>query len=349
MLLTRKTALPLFGLLVLALCLLELWVVRSAHFPRNPELFSLVVTVDITLGIPLLFYLFVARPRRLPLVTVAPVFLIALGIASLLLPRPDQGYLNLAKQLVPLIEILVLGFVLLKARAVAAAYRETRVEAVYGSEALAAALGRVLGRSPAIPILMTELSLLYYALAGWFREYRPPRPSLAVFSYHRNSHYPAMLLMLAFILVPETIGVHLLVSRWSEPLAWLFTVMSVYTGVWLVGDYQAARLHPVVLDPHGRRLHLRAGLRWRVSLPLSAIVEARRGVPAEKSLPAYLNMAAGEPRLLLVLREPVVVEGVLGIKRTARHLGLSLDEEARFVAQLGEAGDEVMKGLPGGA
>jgi hypothetical protein len=66
MVLTRKLALSLSGILTVAMCLLALWVVRPAHFPRNPELFSLVIAVAITAGVPLLFYLFAVLTSRLP-------------------------------------------------------------------------------------------------------------------------------------------------------------------------------------------------------------------------------------------------------------------------------------------
>lgn len=59
----------LFLALSAALLAVEAWIVGRADFPTQPGVVSLAVTLDIVLGLPLLFYLLVARRKRLPLIT----------------------------------------------------------------------------------------------------------------------------------------------------------------------------------------------------------------------------------------------------------------------------------------
>jgi hypothetical protein len=65
MYLTRNWNLLLFIGAAAALCAVELWVVASPAFPANSTLFAAVITADLLVGIPLLFYGLVVRAYRL--------------------------------------------------------------------------------------------------------------------------------------------------------------------------------------------------------------------------------------------------------------------------------------------
>jgi hypothetical protein len=331
--LARHRPVFLFIGIALLLIAIEFWIVLSVWFPRNADLLSLAITVDLTLGIPALYYLFLVRPRKSPPVALAPVFIASVLLAQLILPSAQQRYLGWIAYTLPLIEGTLLVIAGYKARSVARAYQRLRSGYVYATDALEASLRAVFGDYLAIKLLMTELSLLYYLCAGWFRRFKPNDTANLAFSYHRANGYAAVLGMFGFVIALETIGLHLIVQHWSPAIAWVLTALSLYSLAWIVGDYHAARLHPIVLTP--RVLHIRTGLRWRTDLDWSAIAAVTRAASSTRPGTHDLNLAiSGEPRLILDLKEPVIVHGLFGIQKKASRIGLSVDDEALFQAAL---------------
>jgi hypothetical protein len=114
---------------------------------------------------------------------------------------------------------------------------------------------------------------------------------------------------------------------WSPIAAWLATASSAYLLLWVIGDAQAIRLHPVAVS--GATLHVRLGVRWRVAIPLAEIASVTeiRAVPD-----GAMNLALFEPTVLVTLRAPVVVRGLLGKQRRADRIALTIDDPKAFLA-----------------
>ena len=328
----HTSGLTFLGLVAL-LCLVEISVVRSAWFPHNTDLLALAVTADLTLGIPALYYLLMVRARHSPATALAPVFLGAVILAHLVLPASAEMYLDRVEYLLPLVEGAALLYGLLKARAVVRRYRQLRPAAVYASDALAASLRDTFGPGRLLGVLVTELSLPYYVVGGWFRSFKNSDPANIPITVYRRSGYGGVIAMFASLIVLETIGLHLLIQHWSPTAAWVLTVLSIYGLVWVVGDYHAVRLHPLVLGP--RTLYIRTGFRWRVDVAWTNIASVRRTTARDKLLHGYLNVAVyGEPRFVLQLGEPATAYGLFGIQRRVSHIGLTVDDETLFQAEL---------------
>ena len=197
-------------------------------------------------------------------------------------------------------------------------------------------LRRVLGDTPAIPILMTEFSMLFYAVGGWFiRPYgeTSQRAGRVSYSTHVKSGYGIMALAIIGLSLVEIPLVHLVVSQFNNTLAWILTLLTLYTVVWLTGDYHAIRLHPIVIDE--THLHLRAGMRWRVSVPRAQIREIRTLTLAERNKKEALDLSVtGNARLLLRTNEPVTVRGLFGIRRVTKTIAFAIDDEAGFLERI---------------
>lgn len=322
-----------FLALAAALVALEAWVVSRPDFGAQPEVLGLVVTVDVTIGIPILFFLLVVRRHHLTPLAVVPVFVLSVIAANALVPPAGQGTLRVIEYALPLVELTVLAIVAVKVRAIVRAYRQLRPPAVYAQDALEAALRRELGDMQVVTLLTTELTLLTLAVAGWFMSYKPRPPVEAVFTTQRRSGHGLILGFLMFVLLLETVGLHLIISHWSTNLAWVLTVASLYALLWLIGDFHAVRLQPIVLTADA--LHVRCGLRWRATIPWAQIEQVRRAKAADRDRKDALNAAVmGEPRWVILCREPVMAVGLFGRRRMVNRVGLTVDEEPAFVAAL---------------
>ena len=129
------------------------------------------------------------------------------------------------------------------------------------ADAVAGSVRAVLGDTPLVSWLVTEMTLLFYALLGWSREFRP-RAGQQSFSYHRRNHYGTLLAVLLCLLPIETAVVHVAVALVSPLAAWIVTGLSLYGALWLLGDYQGCRLHPIVLQEGVLHLPSHVAAEW---------------------------------------------------------------------------------------
>lgn len=335
--LIRRHPLPIFFLLAGSLFFLEYWIAVSPRLPAGAAVVEAAITIDLLVGVPLLGYLLLVRTRRAPLAVVALLFLAALALANFILPASRQTYLDRVEIVAPLVELTLLTLLALKCRHIRAVYRQERPNHIFAADAVEASLGRVLGVPSVAALLITELTLVSNFFTGWFRRFQPA-PGQIAFTYHRRSSYGLMVSALCLLLVVETSLVHLIVRHWSNTAAWILTLASAYTLLWVIGDYHAIRLRPIVLE--AERLHLRAGQRWRLSIPYSLIGDIRRPTKADAKRADYVNFAvAGEPGLVLELAAPVEAVGLLGRRKQARFIGLTVDDPKAFQTALAQRRD----------
>jgi hypothetical protein len=138
------------------------------------------------------------------------------------------------------------------------------------------------------------------------------------------------------VIAVETAALHLLLMSRHPWIAWTLTALSLWTVVWLIGDYRAIGARPVVLESDA--LLVRLGRRFQAKVPLSEIarVEAPswREVPAKGS-PGYLKLSGpASPNVLLTFARPVEFRGPAGIRRSFTRVGLRLDRPADFLRSL---------------
>lgn len=325
--------LSIFISLALSICVAEIWIISSSFFAQNPNVFAFGITVDLVIVIPSLYYFLIVRKKQAPLITLLPVFVLSFIIASFILPIQRQNYLDLIKKTVPCLELIALGYLVTKLRVIRRNFLIAKQNAIYFTDALTASCNQVLGKSPALSFILTEFILVYLACSGWFKKFVTLNSSHFAFSYHRKNGYTAVFAVIIMILFVETTALHLLLQAWSKIAAWIFTGLSFYSLLWLLGDYQAIRLHPIVLSQEF--LFIRTGLRWHTHIPLAEIIAVQKFNTREKPTNSYLSLSVfGEPRVLIRCQRPVVVQGLFGIKREVSCLGLTIDDEKAFLEML---------------
>jgi len=302
---------------------------RAAH----PDLLALGITLDLVVVVPGLVYFLLVRGRGWSPLTVIPAFIVSLAAAGRVLPTGRQQFLHGLEWLAIPLELIVVGLVVVKARQVARRMR-TEGPADPGTlfERMREAAREVLGKNLLSDALAFEIAICHCAFAGWRAR---PVSSPLTFTYHRRVAYGAIVAALLFVLAAETIGLHLLLQRWSPAAAWVLTVLSIYSAFWLLGLYQAVRLRPIRVEEDG--LLIRIGLKWRVWVPfvdVAAIEILRGGTVLPKRKDLLRAVVLGDARYLLRLARPLTAEGPYGIRRQVEQIAFTVDEPQRFEAAL---------------
>jgi hypothetical protein len=194
--------------------------------------------------------------------------------------------------------------------------------------AIRATARQTLGPSRLADLVAFEVAMPYYALCA-----RRARLDANTFSVDRETGYGSIFALLILALAVEVVVVHLIVvSLGGTVAAWVFTAVGIYGGLWLVADYRAIRNRAILLGDN--ELTLRLGFRWEAHVPYRLIdnIQAARWSDPGKDC---LNLSVfGDPKLVLRLSQPVVVEGLYGVRRSVLQLGLRIDNQAAFVDAL---------------
>lgn len=307
-------------------------VVAVAPGTGRQALLDAAVTTDLTVVVPALWYLLVARPRGWSATTVLPVFVAAVAVAGFILPSGRRQLLDAAGLLAAPAELVVLWLVVRRVRRIAHA---SRAGAGAGDtlQAIREATRQVLGPSRLADALAYEFALLRYAFVSW-RAAPETRPDAVAFTYHRRSGYPALVGALILVICAEGAGVHVMLRGLSPTLAWTLTALSAYSILWLVGDARAASLRPILLSSD--ELLLRLGLRWTVRVPREAVTAVGDAPLGSSQRNVDLCLALpGRPWFLVELAAPVEAVGLYGRRKLVRRIGVSSDDPARLREALG--------------
>jgi hypothetical protein len=322
-------AAPLVAIYAAALVVLEV-------LPRTaaPGLIAGGLTVDLVVLVPALYYAVMIRGRGWPAITLAPVFLLSFGAASLAVPDEHHALLGVIGYALPAAELALVGFVGYKAWRVARANRAAREAGGDFYDRVRETLRGAFDAPAVAGAFAYEVALFHYAFA--IRRAEAPEHA---FSYHRRSGYGAVLAALLMAAGLELVGVHVLLRSWSEAAAWVHVALSLYGVVWLVGDYRAMRRRPHELRAAG--LRVRYGLRWDVEVAWDRVAVVRRTRRPPEGEGSLNTVPLGRPRYVVELREPAEATGPYGLTREVRRVGLIVDDVERFEQRLRGLGVQI--------
>jgi len=336
-LITRRTA--SFGLLALTVYVTALTLVTTNAFARRPTLGEMAISFDLLVFVPFVWWLIVVRSGQASLRTLVPVILASIVGARLVLPRDHQAMLPWVRWMMAPVELAVVGWVAWQIRAIVRRRQSDRATSpglTGGGHDLLADLSTVLepafGTGAVATIVTSEIALIYYAFASWGRRPHVPDGAQPIVLEHNGS----LLVGIAMALAVETVMLHLfVVSRWGPLAAWVLTGTSLYSLLWLTGEFRARVLRPPYVTDDA--LVIRNGMRASVVVPrteLSAVERVTwRTLPAKAA--DYLDIARpGEPNVVLHFRDPVEVALLFGRRRRVTRIGLRA-----------ERADEAMRAL----
>ncbi len=326
----RNSLLPFF-LLAAGIITASYFIINSAQFKEMPSLLAMASTLDITLLIPGIYFLFI-RKSTIPKVTVIPVFVLSFITASILLPKEHQQTLSVIEYAIPVIELFVVGFIVYNVRKTIKAYQlqKGRNEHLGFIEIVNQATENAFGKGVLANVLATEISIFNYALFGWKKKVETKNPTY--FTYHKENGYIAFMVTIALVLIAETVILHIWLASWSNVVAWVLTGISIYSSFFLIGDLNAARLRPIFFTDEG--IVFRAGLRWRTTVSYSQIEAVEFKTP-DKENEEFQNFAlTGDPNVLLTFNTEIDAKGLYGLSKTFTKLAIHLDDKLGFKAEI---------------
>ncbi len=299
------------------------------------------IAVDLLLAIPLLYF-FLIRKTNIPKTTVIPLMVLGLVIGSYFLPRDQQQYLNLFKTwALPVIELSVLSYVILKVRAALRKYRTFKGQSSDFFTTLKSTCREILP-SRLVGPFATEVAVIYYGLLNWKRK----KLSANEFSYHRSSGSLALLGAFILVIIIETLALHFLLIRWSPAVAWVLSALSVYTALQVFGIARSIPQRPVAINTNS--VSLRYGILNEVEIHFDEIDSVSHSTQSQpKSRLSRSLSPLGEMEghnLIIILKDCDQLEGLYGFKKQFNTLAVALDEPERFVTQLNEAMCDVKSG-----
>ena len=313
---------------------LGLWAL-TGPLPTLHPTFAQAVLVDMMFTGPLLCLALLAW-QRMPPVAAVPFVVIGLNAALFLAP-PD---------LRPLVETLRWGSValVLLLLAVTAVTLRRKVRAAAPQVAhLSDPRDRferlatlVLGSDRRAQILAADWAFLRYSVSP-----PPARPAAGAVTLtsHRTSGFVPLLWAFVGLIVLETVILHVLVHLLAPLLAWVLTLLSLYSLLSLLGHIRALPRRATTID--GDSVTLRVGLFGQAEVPMAAIAAVTR-IDANTPLPEGAQrlgvLGAIEPaNLMLRLDRPVAVRITHGLGRKARDLVLHLDEPQVLIDAIARA------------
>ena len=321
-------------MVVLAVMLVALGIVSSEAFQTNPSVLAVAITVDLTLISPLL-YLLLVRKTNIPSISVVPVFVLGLIISGLLLPSQHHATLDFIESWVlPIVELTAISIIFWKFVKLRKTFKARSAQHPDFFEAMKEAAKQVIPGKVSV-FLATELSTFYYGLFCWRK---PPLAPLE-FTYHKKSGSVALLYTVMLVAMAETVILHLLIERWSETVAWILTVISIYTVFQVLGIVRSMNKRPIKMADG--QIKLRYGMLSEVNLPFNQIasIEAstvdREWDKEVRKLTPFGDLESHN--VILKVKEPQRISGMYGFKKSFRELAFHVDQPHDFVAEVERA------------
>ncbi len=308
----------LFGAIIMLL---------KSPIPLESNSFALAFTIDLLITIPAVYFLLI-RKTTIPKTTTVPVMIIGLLIGSFLLPEHQQGYLNLFKTwALPVIELSVITYLVFNVRKALKKYKDLKSNAPDFYTALKNT-SKELFPGMAAHLITTEVAVFYYGFVHW--KAIPIKEN--EFSYHKKSSTPTLLIAFILVIAIEAVGLHALIAKWSITLAWIMSILSVYSAFQLLGISKSISKRPIrIMD---KSVILRFGILNEVEIPFSAIESielSNKQIDKDAGIKTISPLSGMDStNTILHLNSELILTGLYGIKKPFQSLAFHVDEAADF-------------------
>lgn len=324
---------PVIAFLIPILLLLSLvLLLNSSVFIAHQSKLSTFITIDFIITIPLIYFLLI-RKTNISTLTIAPFLILCVVIASYAIPSSHQDMLSLAKTwLVPLVELSVLTFIVLKVRKAIKHYKKaTKTHEDFYS--ILVATCKSLFPETVAKLAANEIALIYYGFFNFKKTVLKPNE----FSNYKGSGILSTLGAIIFVVAIEMVTVHVLTAKWSTTLAWVLSILSFYSALQLIGIIRSVPKRPIVINEN--HLVLRFGILSNTIIPIDAIETI--GIAGEsdfdKNKGTKTLSLLGElehSNIVIYLKSPQQLQFLYGRPKSYTKLLLFVDDNQKFKTEI---------------
>lgn len=304
---------------------------RSPLFLKHPDELSVGITLDFVVTLPLVFYLLI-RKRNVSWLVVSPVATLGIILAGLVIPHGHQGFLaHIRVAAVSVMEILVTGFLVHKTLRARKTYKLQKETTFDFFTALKQTVAAVVPKGIA-NLLSTEIGILYYALFSWKKSEIKPNE----FTCHRENGTVAVLCVIIFMVLVETVVQHILIGLFSQTAAWVITILSIYSVLALTGA--ARSLGRRFVEVSDENIYLRYGILAEAVIPRDIIksIEFSKAVDENAIILSPLHKLESI-NVVFTLNKQCALTGFYGRTKNFSSIAFYIDDAGRFKSMLAES------------
>lgn len=189
-----------------------------------------------------------------------------------------------------------------------------------------------------LEVLATDIAVIYYNLFSWKNKNQIAQDKqIRTFTFHKNSEYLSVFIMIVHAMTIEVVAVHLLVAYYINPIvAWVITILDIQILLMIISDYQAIRLSPVILDSKG--MSFQKGIRQYGFIPWNLVQEVTENKMSVKEVdkdPSGITLGLHglerEPMPYVIkLKDPIEIRQIFGFKKTIDSIYVDMDHAEAF-------------------
>ncbi|QHI38476.1 hypothetical protein IMCC3317_38690 [Kordia antarctica] len=315
-----------FGIPALLFSILIIYV-KSPYFQANTDILTLGISLDLLVTIPIIYFLLI-RKTTIPKTTIVPMMIVGLLIGIFVLPETNHQYLNFFKTwFLPIIEISVVTFVIVKMRKAILFHKSQENSTLDFFTTLKKTCAEILPKPIVIPFA-TEIAVFYYGFFNWKRR----KLAENEFSYHKESGSITLFYMFIMLIAIETVPIHFLLAMWNPIVAWILTILSIYSGFQIFGFVRSMTKRPIEVTKD--TLLLRYGIMHEAEIPLSEIKEIKlykKSFTEEDNSMRFSLLGEMESHNILIeIHNEQTLHGLFGIKKQFTKLALHVDKDVAF-------------------
>jgi hypothetical protein len=308
---------------------------QSQLFFANTKELSIAITLDLVLTTPLVYY-FLIRKKDIPKFTVVTFFTVGILIANIIIPKEQQETLNFVESvLFPLVELLIITFLFLKARKVVLEFRKKKNQSVDFYDAIKYSCLEIFPVKIA-HVVATEVAMFYYLLFNWKKKVL----SKNEYSYYKESGLISLLLGIVLVLVIETVALHVFLIKWNALVAWFLTALSIYTTLQILSLIRSLNKRPIIFDKEKRKLLLRYGFFAEENISLDEILKVEvssKDLPEDKSIVRFSPLGELEGHNIIIhLKNENSFRSLYGFSKKYTSIAFTVDKKQELKKVLEE-------------
>ncbi|MBX2930572.1 MAG: hypothetical protein KF781_01355 [Chitinophagaceae bacterium] len=311
----------------LLIILFVLFITYNNLINTSQPFLSFAITFDLLITAPIIYFLLI-RKTKVPVTTVIPILVIGLIVGTYILPKENQHFLNLFKfWCLPLIELTIFALIVLKVRATIKIFNQQK-KAGTDFYTILTIVSVELVPKKVVPILTSEFATIYYGFIKWKKLVLNENE----FSYHKKSGTPILLGAVIFLILIETLAIHLLLVKWSVTVAWIISGLSLYTAIQVFGFLKSLSQRPICFGEN--KIFIRYGFMAETEIKFEDIesIKISKMKMENNKLAKKLSIFGDleSHNIILTLNKENYIKGLYGIKRKYTTLAFYIDNVAAF-------------------